>query len=58
MEDFRRANRPAKMQEAQRRIVKRKTDRVPHDHRKDETGYGLSTGEASADESKRTAGLS
>ena len=51
MEDFRRANRPAMIQEAQRRIAKRKTDREPRDHRKDETGCGLSTGEASADES-------
>ena len=31
MEDFRGANKPAKMQEAQRRIVERKTDREPHD---------------------------
>jgi len=38
MEDFSGANRPAKMREAQRRIVERKTDRVPHYHKKDETG--------------------
>ena len=53
MEDFSGANRPAMKQEAQRRSVKRKTDREPHDHRKDETGCGLSTGESSADESTR-----
>ena len=36
-----------------RRSVTRKTAREPHAHRKDETGYGLSTGEVSADESTR-----